>query len=92
MHLVELDINPRFPHHMGMRTTLNLDDDVAEIVKEYAENRSLALGKAVSELVRRGIRTPRPTRMVNGLHVFDLPPDSPRVTAERVRELEAEDQ
>ena len=75
-----------------MRTTLNLDDDVALRVKEYAESRSLALGKAVSELVRRGISTPRPTRMVNGLSVFDLPPNSPPITTQRVRELEAEDE
>ena len=75
-----------------MRTTLNLDDDVAHRVKEYAESRSLALGKAVSELVRRGISTPRPTRVVNGLSVFDLPPNSPPITTKRVRELEAEDE
>ncbi len=75
-----------------MRTTLNLDDDVAQAAKEYAESRSLALGKAVSELVRRGIATPCPTRVVNGLTVFELPADSPPVTTKRVRELEAEDE
>ncbi|HET8889075.1 MAG TPA: antitoxin [Candidatus Angelobacter sp.] len=75
-----------------MRTTINLDDDVASIVRQYAESRSLALGKAVSELVRRGINTSRPTRTVNGLLVVDLPPDSPRVTTGKVRELEAEEQ
>ena len=74
-----------------MRTTLNLDDDVASIVKQYAEVRSLALGKAVSELVRKGITASLPTRSVNGLLVFDLPPDSPRVTTAKVRELEREE-
>ena len=73
-----------------MRTTINLDDDVAAMVKQYAESRSVGLGKAVSELVRRGINAPRPTRVVNGLHVFDLPPDSPRVTTRNIRELEAD--
>ena len=73
-----------------MRTTLNLDDDVLEILKEYAENRSVALGKAASELVRKGASTPTPTRMVNGFVVFDVPPDSPRITTERVKELESE--
>lgn len=91
MLLFLLDINFKFLHHFGVRTTLNLDDDVADLVKEYAEGRSLALGKAVSELVRRGITTPRPTRTVNGLRVFDLPAGSPRVTSEQVRDLEAED-
>ncbi len=75
-----------------MRTTLNLDDDLFPLVKSYAESRSLALGKAVSELVRRGFATRRPTRVVNGLHVFDLPPDSPAVTTSHVRRIEAEDE
>jgi hypothetical protein len=74
-----------------MRTTINLDDEIAGIVKQYAESRAVSLGKAVSELVRRGISASRPTRMVNGLLVFDLPSDSPRVTARTIHELEAED-
>lgn len=73
-----------------MRTTLSLDDDVFSSVKRYAESRSLALGKAVSELVRKGLRAPVPTRMENGFLVFDTPPDSPPVTSERVKELESE--
>jgi hypothetical protein len=75
-----------------MRTTINLDDDVVSAVKQYAESRALGLGKAVSELVRRGITAPLPTCTVNGLLVFDVPPDSPRVTTKKVRELEAEEQ
>jgi len=74
-----------------MRTTLSLDDDALLMVKEYAENRSLALGKAVSELVRRGLSSELPTRSVHGLQVFDLPPDSPPVTARTVRNLESEE-
>jgi hypothetical protein len=73
-----------------MRTTLNLDDDVVEMVRRYSEARSVALGKAASELVRRGFTAPAPTRIVNGLVVFDLPPESPRITSERVKELLSE--
>jgi hypothetical protein len=73
-----------------MRTTLNLDDDVVEMVRRYSESRSVALGKAASELVRKGFTTPTPTRIVNGLVVFDLPPDSPRITSERVKKLLSE--
>jgi hypothetical protein len=72
-----------------MRTTLNLDDEVFELARGYARSRSLALGKAVSELVRKGLRAPTPTRMVNGLMVFDVPRDS-GITSERVKELESE--
>lgn len=72
-----------------MRTTLSLDDDVFPLIKTYAEGRSLALGKAVSELVRKGLRAPTPTRIENGIVVFDVPPDSPPITSERVKELES---
>jgi hypothetical protein len=73
-----------------MRTTLNLDDDALDMVRQYSEARSVALGKAASELVRKGFSSPTPTRIVNGIVVFDVPPDSPRITTERVKELESE--
>jgi hypothetical protein len=72
-----------------MRTTLNLDDDVLPMVKLYAKKRALGISKAVSELVRRGIRAAHPTRLVNGILVVDLPPDSPKVTSKHVSDLEA---
>jgi hypothetical protein len=73
-----------------MRTTLALDDDVLEQVKRYAEDRGVSVGKAASELIRRGIERPLATRIVNGLHIPILPPNSTLVTSERVRELDAE--
>jgi hypothetical protein len=75
-----------------MRTTLSLDDDIWQLIRGYADSRSLGLGKAVSELVRRGLTTPRPTRTVNGLRVFDLPADSPPVTSKKVRQMVVEDE
>ena len=75
---------------LDMRTTLSIDDDVLRDVKLYADSREIALGKAVSELVRRGLQAPLQTRIVNGFHVVDLPPGSPTVTTERVRKLEEE--
>jgi len=73
-----------------MRTTLSLDDDVFQVVKLYAENRSLAIGKAVSELVRRGLNAPLKTRTVNGLVVFDAPEDADTVSSELVKRLDAD--
>lgn len=73
-----------------MRTTLTLDDDVLRLVKRYAASRSLTLGEAVNCLVQRALTVPRPTKEANGLQVFDLPPESPRVTAKKVRELDGE--
>ncbi len=73
-----------------VRTTLSLDDDTLLLAKAYAESRALSLGRAVSDLVRRGLASERPFRMVDGFPVFDLPPDTPPVTTEHVRDLELE--
>jgi hypothetical protein len=73
-----------------MRTTLNLDDDAFKLLREYSEARSLALGKAASELVRRGANAPVRTRMENGFVVFDIPPGGAKISSERVKELESE--
>ena len=70
-----------------MRTTLNLDDAALEVVKEYAESRSVPLGKAASELVLRGWTSPVQTRLVNGFYAVVLPEDSPSVSPEKVKAL-----
>jgi hypothetical protein len=74
-----------------MRTTLNLDPDVLQLLKNYASDRSVPLGVAVSELVRKGLETPVQMRMVNGFYVVDLPADSPTVSSARIKELLEED-
>ena len=71
-----------------MRTTLALDDDILPRVKTYADSRDISVGKAVSELVRKGLSAPLETRVVNGFHVVRLPAGSPPVSAEGIRNLE----
>jgi hypothetical protein len=39
-----------------MRTTLNLPDDVGEIIRSFADVRGISLGEAVAELVRKGLQ------------------------------------
>src|ERR1700687_4867352 len=85
----DADIKTQVAHHINMRTMLSIDDDAFRLVKRYAASRSLALGKAVSELVRRALTAPRPTRSLNGIRVFDLAPESPKVNSKKVRALEA---
>lgn len=74
-----------------MRTTLTLDDDSFEIAQRFAKGRRISLGKAVSDLVRRSVSRRQQTKKVNGLTVFDLPSDSPRVTSDHVEKLQQED-
>ena len=61
-----------------------------ERARQFAEARSLSLGKALSELARRGLEAQRPVRLVDGVYVFELPGDSPSVTSKHVAELEAD--
>ncbi|MGA8109734.1 MAG: hypothetical protein WBD46_04535 [Acidobacteriaceae bacterium] len=73
-----------------MRTTLAIDDDVLQQVKEYAEQRSLSVGKAASDLIRRGISRPLALKCVDGVYLPILPDDTPVLTTKRL--LEAEDE
>jgi hypothetical protein len=73
-----------------MRTTINLDPDVAEIARQYARRRSVPLGRAVSELVRQGIARPLETREENGFHVVVLPEGSEEITLDLVNRLRDE--
>lgn len=73
-----------------MRTTLAIDDDVLDQVRAYAEQRGVPLGRAASDLLRRGISRPAPTRMVNGLRVFSRTADSPPMTPDQVRQVDSE--
>ena len=75
----------------AVRTTLNLDDEVLGLGKSDAHSRSLSLGRAVSELVRRGLKARCPTRRVNGLLIFDPPPGTPEVKTEQIKRLEADE-
>ena len=75
---------------MPMRTTLALDDDIFDLVTRRAKLRGVSLGKTVSDLVRRGLSAPTPAQNKGGLVTFRLPADSPPVTTEVVRRLEAE--
>ena len=42
-----------------MRTTIELDDDAAQAVRQLREEQSLGVSQAVNELIRRGL-LPRP--------------------------------
>ena len=70
-----------------MRTTITIEDDAFAAANAYARARALKLGQAVSELIRRGSAEKLPLKRENGVWVFDLPPDTPRVTARQVEQM-----
>lgn len=85
-----IDIRFSGTHRFRMRTTLTLDDDIAELAARQARLRGQSLGKTVSDLIRRGLNAPTPLEEKDGLVVFRLPADSPQVTTDDVRRIEAE--
>lgn len=70
-----------------MRTTLTLEDDAFAAAQTYARARSLKLGQAVSDLIRRGSTQALPIKRSGGVWVFELPPDTPLVTSQQVKQL-----
>ena len=70
-----------------MRTTLSLDDDAIDVIRAHARTNQLSMGRAASELIRRGVCYQLRTRKLNGLPVFEAPDDFPAISTERVREL-----
>jgi hypothetical protein len=74
-----------------MRTTLALDDDATMALESFARGNRLSLGKAASELIRRGVQYRLPTKKVNGFPVFDLPPGFPTVTTRQIQDILVEE-
>ena len=67
-----------------MRTTLTLDDDILKEAAKRARILKTSLGKAVSDLARRGLQASPPVKQSNGLTVFDPPKGSPMITMRKV--------
>lgn len=76
-----------------MRTTLNLDPAALAAAKKEAKVRSVSLGKAVSDLIRRGLSrdgADRFGRTGSGFPVFKVPANAAPLTAEDVKRDEDE--
>jgi hypothetical protein len=71
-----------------MRTTFTLDDDAAALAQNYARARSLRLGQAVSELIRRASAPPTMKVKKKGeLWVIQAPPGTPKLSSEQVKKM-----
>ncbi len=64
---------------------MNLDDDVMKEAARRSKLLRISLGRAVSDLARRGLQAAPPVKEVNGLVVFDPPAGSPRITMRKVK-------
>jgi hypothetical protein len=69
-----------------MRTTINLDDDVFQEATRRARILRISLGKSVSDIARRGLRSAPPVKEVDGLVVFNPPKEAGKITQNQVKE------
>jgi hypothetical protein len=71
-----------------MRTTVDLDPEVLSAAKQLAAARSISLGKALSELARRGLAPAGRTSATKAFPTFDVPEGATPLTSEDVRREE----
>ncbi len=75
----------------GVRTTLNIDDDVLQVAKELAANRGTTAGRVLSDLARRALEPKGPARVRNGVPLMPRRSQgSERPTMELVNRLRDE--
>jgi len=73
-----------------MRTTINIDDDLFEAARSIAASRSVSIGKALSDLARKGLTRTAEYQTRNNLPVFIVREDAPPITSEQVKSAEDE--
>lgn len=70
-----------------MRTTLALETDAAQAIQEHARANDVSLGKAASELIRRGKNYELGISWKNGFPVVNVPDSFGMLSAERAKQL-----
>lgn len=73
-----------------MRTTVNLPDEISDVVRAVAEAKGVSLGDAIAELVRRGLRASTPPSGPSAFPTFHVSADTAPITLEQT--LAAEDE
>jgi hypothetical protein len=73
-----------------MRTTLNIPDDVYDVVRSFAEARRVPLGEALAELVRKGLSSGVRSEDRDLFPSFPVPDGAAPITLEQT--LSAEDE
>ncbi len=77
------------PYVSGMRTTLDIDEDVLRAARSIARAQETSLGRVVSSLARKGL-APKTSASKRGFPVFRIAPGAPPITEDMVRRAEEE--
>ena len=73
-----------------MRTTLDIEDQALAMVKKYAEERGVSMGRAASDLIHRGANRGRHFKKKNGWVILEPPLGAPPLTNEILDQWENE--
>lgn len=68
----------------GVRTTLQIDDDVYEVARCLAAAERRSLGEVISRLARLGLSPKDSLRERNGFPIFEVSPHQPPITPDTV--------
>ena len=60
-----------------MRTTLTIDDDILRIAKNLAQESSQSVGRILSNLARKGLKSGELSFNESGIPVFSVSEDAP---------------
>jgi hypothetical protein len=73
-----------------MRTTLDIDEDILLAAKDYARQRGTSIGRAISEIARKGLEPKARIRERNGVPLFSTKKEMPVITLDLVNRLRDE--
>lgn len=74
-----------------MRTTLDIDDDILQAVKEIAANRRTTAGRILSDLARKALQPKRGREVRNGVPLMPRRPKGrPRPSLQLINRLRDE--
>jgi hypothetical protein len=73
-----------------MRTTINIPDDVSDVIRSFADAKGVSLGEAVAELVRKALQPQSRIQNDAPFPCFSIPDGAAPITLEQT--LAAEDE
>ena len=77
-------------YNCTMRTTLNIDDDILQVAKQFAQQRGKTAGQILSELARQALEPKAPPRVRNGVPLFTPKPGAKKPHLTLINQLRDE--
>jgi hypothetical protein len=78
-------------YHTGVRTTLEIDDDLVQVARQLAQQRRTTMGHVISELARKAMEPGNAPRKRNGVLLFDPKPGAKKPSMALVNRLRDEE-